>query len=617
MTLVARHSFSDNRSVYTEEIDPSKIINKNGYFRYSWSGEIISLCDGDKCSPTNMNFDSNGYNKLALFPVTIYTPTNIIIGLSLLYDINESEGRIKFLGAIPNTKTEDTFSKERYKLPPNSTVYPSKAYGNSVRGFVKSVFDLSRTYQERSISSLLGGANFSVDEKGLFTSTVNNTNKINKLLDTIDVTDSFGPRYTTYNGTFASLIFCDYSNNCYDSSNVYVATTIDNSSSTKNSLSNSTEDFTGFDSYENSESGVRFMFPKEWSSNNKTEIFEFGKKTAAGEVILNYKSGLEGFVISKASVDFTNISAKQWASTVINDNARNANFNLVESKPTILSGKLAHKIVFNHTEGQNKLMTTIFLKSGANPFGIRYSCPAEDYSHNLPTILKIIRSFKIIDAGSKVTEDPVFLTYENPIAGIKMQYKSHWKKYEYFGILPYSPVASFFSPLEDNRDKYQEHINVYIQPLPLDFRPQNNANKYLDYLMRSALTSNYFKIHDLPLAYSSINDGWHRLLYQAEQGNMHIGVEELWKIKDNKIYRVEFLYEWIKYSQYQPLLIQMLNSFRNDPLDAYGWNFLTYEDPFSDIRIQHPFDWKIQPYNRDALHEGGKIVEFWPLLNST
>ena len=91
---------------------------------------------------------------------------------------------------------------------------------------------------------------------------------------------------------------------------------------------------------------------------------------------------------------------------------------------------------------------------------------------------------------------------------------------------------------------------------------------------------------------------------------MHIGVEELWKIKDNKIYRVEFLYEWIKYSQYQPLLIQMLNSFRNDPLDAYGWNFLTYEDPFSDIRIQHPFDWKIQPYNRDALHEGGKIVEF-------
>ena len=43
---------------------------------------------------------------------------------------------------------------------------------------------------------------------------------------------------------------------------------------------------------------------------------------------------------------------------------------------------------------------------------------------------------------------------------------------------------------------------------------------------------------------------------------MHIGFEELWKVKDNKIFRVEFLYEIIKYTQYQPLYFQMLNSLR-------------------------------------------------------
>ena len=87
---------------------------------------MISLCNNSKCKPTNMSFDSNEYNKFAVFPVHIYTPDKIIIGLWLLYDINENEGCIKFLGAIPVLNTGDTVSKERYKLPLNSTVDPLK-----------------------------------------------------------------------------------------------------------------------------------------------------------------------------------------------------------------------------------------------------------------------------------------------------------------------------------------------------------------------------------------------------------------------------------------------------------------------------------------------------------
>lgn len=65
----------------------------------------------------------------------------------------------------------------------------------------------------------------------------------------------------------------------------------------------------------------------------------------------------------------------------------------------------------------------------------------------------------------------------------------------------------------------------------------------------------------------------------------------------------------------------MLRSINNIPLDSYKWDILTYEDPSSDIRIQHPFDWKIQPYNLNARHVrddvGDKIVELSPLLNAT
>ena len=44
VTLTVGKYSSSEFAFYTEELDPSKIINKNGYFRYFWDGEMLSLC---------------------------------------------------------------------------------------------------------------------------------------------------------------------------------------------------------------------------------------------------------------------------------------------------------------------------------------------------------------------------------------------------------------------------------------------------------------------------------------------------------------------------------------------------------------------------------------------
>ena len=139
---------------YTEEIDPSKIISKNGYFRYFWDGDILSLCSRESCSPTTMTFDSNGMNKFALFPVTIVSPKNYInSGFSLLYEINEVDQNIRFLGAVPQIKTEDTVSKERYTVLPNSIVYTAMDPTVSFTFLQNLLNKLSLAYPEKYVNS--------------------------------------------------------------------------------------------------------------------------------------------------------------------------------------------------------------------------------------------------------------------------------------------------------------------------------------------------------------------------------------------------------------------------------------------------------------------------------
>jgi hypothetical protein len=640
VTLKIGRMHSGFHSAYTEELDPSDIIDKNGYFRYSFDGSILSLCSRDYCIPATMKFDSNGYNKYALFPVAVLSNGYFYYGLLLFYEINEIEERIRFLGAVPQVSTEATVSKERHEIPLGSFIYPtipsvSVDYAYKVITEQSEYDKLIESYN-KTIQNVMQGiktARINITDEGILKVSQNGSfafedeyySKLMANRSGIPVIGYVHPKYIIYNNESSEvwLTFCDYSNNCHDSSRIVNAiSNYDGSSPKKNSL-DSIENLTGFDSYESIDSGVQIKFPKKWedqSLQRRDGYIDFGKKTESGEIIITYVSASEKLDILKLSSNrLGNLLPKQMATIWTNDLAKTiVNLNLLKSTPTILSGELAHKIEYSYTVGQNKwIATEIVGNNGANAFLISYRCLAEFCTQSMPTFLKIVRSLKFID-GHSTAKNPVFLSYENPMAGVTMKYKSDWKKHEHIGVLPLSPVATFVSPLESDQDRFSESISLYIQNLPSNFTKhttKNNTNKYVDSLMRSSLSA--FKIGDQPLDYRSLGKTWNFLSYPAEFGNMSVGIVEMWNasLKDDKMYRIQFLYEGGKYNDYESVLLRMLGSIKNDPSDSYGWSFLTYEDPSSGISMQHPANWKLQPYNLNALQD--KVVEFWPLVNDT
>ena len=449
-------------------------------------------------------------------------------------------------------------------------------------------------------------------EKGFLGLYVNNSYNT-ELPDAIKVTDEIVPKYKKYSNESYSIFleFCDYSNNCRRSSQLLDTTpqVYNGSSANKNSLSDSTKNLTDFDSYQNTNAGIEIKYPIKWSDK-----ISFGKQAGTGDVILAYNSPSEVFSVIKEN-RVRSESLKQYANALISGNVkRYADFDHVESIPTILSGKVAYKIVYNLTVGQKEFTAMDIVGSnGANIFRISYMCLAQDYSHNVPTILNIIRSFKFIDTDS-IVDNPVLLTYENPVAGISMYYKSDWDKHEDAGIIPFSPIVSLISPLEGDQDTYYEQINLYIQDLPPSISSQNDINKYIDYFVPASWSSSH-KFVKLPLFVNdtgTLGDGWNLKVYPAMFKDVPVGVTQIWKVVNDKLYRIEFLYELTKYDYYSRVLLEMVKSLRIIPSDSSKWNFLTYEDPSSGIRIQHPFDWRLQPYDPNLLKDRGKIVEFWP-----
>jgi hypothetical protein len=625
VTLSVGQYSSDEFAYYTEELEPSKIINKNGYFRYFWDGEMISLCNNDRCSPTEMSLDSTGDNKFVHFPIIANTPDQLIVGLNLLYDVNDSED-IKFLGAIPSTSINSTISKERYNLPLNSSIYTPPAFASSDMQYKANL--LGQSYDPQFDKSAVSATmSLTIDEiissyttykeKG-FLPIPSNSGNFTQLPGAINVTDQFGPKYKKYGNESYTvhLIFCDYSNNCHRSSSLLDAEPHDNNNLSINednfSVSGSAE-ITDFESYQNTYAGIKINYPKKWGDGIK-----FGKINNVIEEIVSYKSPSEAFsVIKDPRNNLYTISPEQYITRSLSEWSRlHPDFTLVDSRPTILSGKIAHKIVINYTEGQNRFIhTQVVSNNGPNTYLINYVSLEQDYSHNISTILRMIRSFEFIDE-SIIVKNPVFLTYEDPASGITMQYKSDWERLENSGILPIYPTVSFVSPPENDQDRYLEKINFHIQSLPSSFSPQD-THKYVDILVRSSLSSSQEVDNIISPLFNGSDNDWYFLAYHAKIRNTGVLVEEIWKIIDGKLYRIELLCELEKCIQYIPIYNRMISSLRIYPSDSSRWDFLTYEDPSSQIRIQYPFDWKSVFYNTNQLKEGGNIVEFWPLINNT
>ncbi len=159
------------------ELEPDSILGDDGSIEFTWSKQIISLCNEDICAPTLMDIEVAEDTVFALFPVRLEAQ-DVNEPVTLIYQLFSNEDGnpvFEFLGAWPEIDEEGTVSRELWPLHIGDKIY-------------------TYTYEYDLI-----------DE-----------NYFNYLeYEPIEVTENFQPEYFTYAGTFyLTLGVCDYSDNC-------------------------------------------------------------------------------------------------------------------------------------------------------------------------------------------------------------------------------------------------------------------------------------------------------------------------------------------------------------------------------------------------------------------
>jgi hypothetical protein len=153
---------------------------------------------------------------------------------------------------------------------------------------------------------------------------------------------------------------------------------------------------------ENPTYGIRIQYPSDWQK------LEFSRRDSLGIAVI-FRSPpenasdtkLENLLIQVGNLPFQNISLEVLNNANI-DNLRNSlvDFELVESTATTIAYNPAYKIIYTDTVGQDerKTMQVLSIKED-KVYLITYTAEASRYDRYLPTIQKMIDSFRLGDSG--------------------------------------------------------------------------------------------------------------------------------------------------------------------------------------------------------------------------
>ncbi|MCC2647918.1 MAG: serine/threonine protein kinase [Nitrososphaeraceae archaeon] len=157
---------------------------------------------------------------------------------------------------------------------------------------------------------------------------------------------------------------------------------------------------------------------------------------------------------------------------------------------------------------------------------------------------------------SNTTTTSDFLTYENPLVGIKMQYPSNWTVSS-SALRDYTDVVAFYSPLQNLSDALPAQLVLsmvrYSQNISLD--------EYTN-LSLSALNQSQQFIVNESNPFTLANNPAHKIIFSAisptDQGNFN--VMQIWTSIGNKLYILSYNAEASKFSKNLPTIEQMLQS---------------------------------------------------------
>jgi eukaryotic-like serine/threonine-protein kinase len=155
-----------------------------------------------------------------------------------------------------------------------------------------------------------------------------------------------------------------------------------------------------FLTYENPTYRIRIQYPSDWeklefSQRNIVVIFRSPRENSSD-------TKLENLLIQVGNLPSQNIPLDEIVRANINKLKQSLiDFELIELNATTLSGNNpAHKVVYTNREGEDELKTmqVVSIKED-KVYLITYTAEASRYDRYLPTIQKMIDSFRLGDSG--------------------------------------------------------------------------------------------------------------------------------------------------------------------------------------------------------------------------
>ena len=265
-------------------------------------------------------------------------------------------------------------------------------------------------------------------------------------------------------------------------------------------------------------------------------------------------------------------------------------FSLINSTTSNISSKIAEVIVYTYRDvdiGTTIMEMKAFIMYGNKAYQLIYSAEPTKFSVYLPTIQKMIDSFKIVNTNNSV--EP-FLTYENPTFGIKVQYPYNWTKEEdqnsqyLVRFFPSGARTPSGEPIDVSN-------SIRFDVGKASYRPNATVEEYLtERANLGKKGSTNFKTIELDTNTTFANHQAYKMIYdyQKKDTGTDEKIIEIGTMNQNDAYYIRLVSTSEAYNKNLPIVQKISDSFQTFQPKS---KFLLYHNPALGIKIQYPYQW--------------------------
>jgi serine/threonine-protein kinase len=151
--------------------------------------------------------------------------------------------------------------------------------------------------------------------------------------------------------------------------------------------------------------------------------------------------------------------------------------------------------------------------------------------------------------------DSSFLTYQNPVYGIKMQYPANWTV-STTGLQSYNSIVGFYAPLQNLTDVLPAQVSLSITTYSQNVSVDEYTNMTLTEIEQQGLEVNESD------AFTLAGNPGHRIIFspQPQTTPITFSIMQVWTTIDNKIYQLSYNAEGSEFQNNLPVVEQMLDS---------------------------------------------------------